>query len=111
VIPSACRAGRGGQIYALGGTTGSVGFPGTAELALVERYDPRSDTWVTGTPMGTPRGALAAAVDNSGIIFAIGGFDGISALSSVEAFTPGPVDVATGGPGGLAGAGGGSALR
>jgi hypothetical protein len=88
-----------------------VGFPGTDELALVERYDPGTDTWVTGTPMNTPRGALAAAVENSGIIFAIGGFDGTRVLSSVEAFTPGAVDVATGGPDRLAGLASGSGLR
>ena len=86
--------GRGGIIYALGGTVGSVGFPGTQELTTVEAYDPSADTWTEVTPLSTPRGALAAAVGRAGTIFAIGGFDGTSALSSVEVFTPGHLDVA-----------------
>jgi len=84
---------RGGQIYVLGGTVGSVGFPGTQVLAVAERYDPVSDTWATTAPLTTPRGALAAAVGPRGSIFAIGGYDGSRVLSSAEAFTPGPSDV------------------
>jgi Kelch motif protein len=84
--------GRGGVIYGLGGTVGSVGFPGTQELAAVEGYDPAADTWVVVAPLSTPRGALAAAVGRAGTIFAIGGFDGGSVLSSVEAFTPSHFD-------------------
>jgi len=85
--------GRGGIIYALGGTVGSVGFPGTQELTTVEAYDPSADTWTAVAPLSTPRGALAAAVGRAGTIFAIGGFDGSSALSSIEAFTPGHLDM------------------
>src|SRR5216117_1179192 len=88
--------GRGGIIYALGGTVGSVGFPGTQELATVEAYDPSADTWTAVAGLSTPRGALAAAVGRAGTIFAIGGFDGSSVLSSVEAFTPGHPDVGDG---------------
>jgi len=88
--------GRGGIIYALGGTVGSVGFPGTQELTTVEAYDPSADTWTAVAGLSTPRGALAAAVGRAGTIFAIGGFDGSSVLSSVEAFTPGHPDVGDG---------------
>lgn len=87
-------SGPGGQVYVLGGTAGSVGFPGTQILTVVERYDPVSDSWATTSPLGTPRGALAAAVGQRGTIFAIGGFDGNNVLSSVEAFTPGSSDFA-----------------
>ena len=98
-MPSARRFldavfGRGGVLYALGGTVGSVGFPGTQELTTVEAYDPSADSWMTVAPLSTPRGALAAAVGRAGTIFVIGGFDGTSVLSSVEVFTPGPLDVA-----------------
>src|SRR2546426_6136778 len=86
--------GRGGIIYALGGTVGSVGFPGTQELTTVEAYDPSADTWAAVAPLSTPRGAVAAAVGRARTIFAIGGFDGSSVLGSVEAFTPGPQDMA-----------------
>jgi len=85
--------GRGGIVYALGGTVGSVGFPGTQELTTVEAYDPSVDTWTTVAGLSTPRGALAAAVGRAGAIFAIGGFDGTSVLSSVEMFTPEHVDL------------------
>jgi len=85
--------GRGGIIYALGGTVGSVGFPGTQELTTVDAYDPTADAWTAVAPLTTPRGALAAAVGRAGTIFAIGGFDGSSVLGSVEVFTPGHPDV------------------
>jgi N-acetylneuraminic acid mutarotase len=85
--------GRGGQIYVLGGTVGSVGFPGTQILAVAERYDPVSEAWAPAPPLTTPRGALAAARGPGGTIFAIGGYDGSSVLNSVEAFTPGPSDL------------------
>ena len=91
--------GRGGIIYALGGTVGSVGFPGTQELATVEAYDPSADTWAAVAPLSTPRGAVAAAVGRARTIFAIGGFDGSSVLGSVEAFTPGSQDIAGNEPG------------
>src|SRR5437667_12125886 len=86
--------GRGGIIYALGGTVGSVGFPGTQELTTVEAYDPSADTWTAVAGLSTPRGALAAAVGRAGTIFAIGGFDGTSVIGSVEAFTPGTQEIA-----------------
>ena len=85
--------GRGGIVYALGGTVGSVGFPGTQELTTVEAYDPSVDTWTTVAGLSTPRGALAAAVGRAGTVFAIGGFDGTSVLSSVEMFTPDHLDL------------------
>src|SRR3989475_1180668 len=91
--------GRGGIIYALGGTVGSVGFPGTEELTTVEAYDPAVDAWTAVAPLSTPRGALGAAVGHAGTIFVIGGFDGSSVLSSVEAFTPGHLDVGDDGSG------------
>src|SRR2546427_4911772 len=85
--------GRGGIVYALGGTVGSVGFRGTQELTTVEAYEPSVDTWTTVAGLSTPRGALAAAVGRAGTIFAIGGFDGTSVLSSVEVFTPEHLDL------------------
>src|SRR5213594_3005572 len=85
--------GRGGIVYALGGTVRSVGFPGTQELTTVEAYDPSVDTWTTVAGVSTPRGALAAAVGRAGTIFAIGGFDGTTVLSSVKVFTPEHLDL------------------
>lgn len=85
--------GRGDILYALGGTVGSVGFPGTQELTTVEAYDPSVGTWTAVAPLSAPRGALAAAVGRAGTIFVIGGYDGSRILGSVEAFTPGHVDV------------------
>ena len=85
--------GRGGIVYALGGTVGSVGFPGTQELTTVEAYDLVADVWTAVASLSTPRGALGAAVGRAGTIFVIGGFDGSSVLSSVEEFTPGRLEM------------------
>src|SRR2546428_9542811 len=79
--------GRGGIIYALGGTVGSVGFPGTQELATVEAYDPSADTWAAVAPLSTPRGAVAAAGWRARTIFAVGGVGGPSALGPGGALT------------------------
>ena len=67
-----------GRIYVLGGNVdGGV-------TKLVESYDPATDTWSAARGMGTVRSYLcAAAIGNT--IYAIGGHDGSSLLSSVEA--------------------------
>src|SRR5207247_7716497 len=51
--------GRGGIIYALGGTVGSVGFPGMQEVTTVEAYDPSADNSTAVAGPSTPRRTLA----------------------------------------------------
>ena len=43
--------------------------------------------WTTKAPMPTPRTGLAAGVVN-GILYAVGGNDGVSFLGTVEAYDP-----------------------
>jgi N-acetylneuraminic acid mutarotase len=80
--------GQDGRIYALGGTYGITGFPGTVLFPNVEAYNPNDDTWSLVTSMPTARGALAAATDLDGTIYAIGGWDGFDVLASVLAYRP-----------------------
>ncbi|HEU4450894.1 MAG TPA: kelch repeat-containing protein [Gaiellaceae bacterium] len=58
----------GGLIYAAGGMVGETGRP----LGVLQRYDPREDSWTTLTRLPEPtRAAAAAAVD--GILYVAGG--------------------------------------
>ena len=78
----------GGLVYVIGGELLGTGtFPGPYS-ALVDIYDPATDTWTTGIPMSTPRIAPVAAVVN-GVIYVTGG-DNQSAPtpSPLEAFDP-----------------------
>src|ERR1700732_4925414 len=62
-----------GKIYVIGGRLSGafiIGFPGN--INLVQAYDPAADTWVTKTPMPTPRSGLNTASLN-GIIYVAGG--------------------------------------
>ncbi|MEO6775040.1 MAG: kelch repeat-containing protein [Kofleriaceae bacterium] len=63
----AAVAGADGKIYAIGGAASG------GESAVVEVYDPDTDSWSTRAPMPTPRSELAAVVGSDGRIYAIGG--------------------------------------
>ena len=62
-------------------------YDGSNDLALVESYNPQTNTWKEVTPMGTKRSCLAVASLN-GLLYAIGGYDGASCLNSVERYDP-----------------------
>jgi len=47
-----------------------------------------NDTWSTAAPLPTPRATLAVVTGSDGLIYAIGGFDGTNALTTVEAYAP-----------------------
>ena len=69
-----------GRIYAIGGI-GSSGL-----LAIVEEYDPSTNTWTGKASMPTARSGLSSSVVNDKI-YAIGG--GLAAyLKTVEEYTP-----------------------
>jgi subtilisin family serine protease len=70
-----------GKIYAIGGW-GESGF-----LAIVEEYDPATDTWTTRASMPAARFALGVAAASNGKIYAIGGYNG-SYLTTVEEYDP-----------------------
>ncbi|MBI3977576.1 MAG: hypothetical protein HY331_05250 [Chloroflexi bacterium] len=79
-----------GRIFAIGGWSGPV--PDNARptpLAVVEEYDPSTNTWLARTPMPTPRYTLGAAVDPDGKLYAIGGSpDNVTSVATVEEYDP-----------------------
>ena len=56
-------------------------------LFSVERYDPRTNRWNPVSPMGTRRKHLGVAVYNN-MIYAVGGRDDTTELSSAERYNP-----------------------
>jgi len=85
-----------GKIYAIGGYTGRESLGNVADTN--ERYDPKTDTWITLEPMPTARGRFAiAAYENT--IYCIGGSGGPvygSFIVENEAFSVNEVyDIAT----------------
>ena len=56
-------------------------------LFTVERYDPRTNRWTPVAPMGTRRKHLGVAVYNN-MIYAVGGRDDTTELSSAERYNP-----------------------
>ena len=70
-----------GKIYAIGGS-----LVNKEVTAIVEEYDPATDTWTRKADMPTARHGWAAAVD--GIIYAISGWDGDRCVPTVEAYNP-----------------------
>ena len=82
-----------GIIYAIGGTivTNVTEWDGDfIEVATVEAYDPRTDTWAKKIDMPTPRAGVSNSVID-GKIYAIGGVkrDKVyNALATVEVYDP-----------------------
>ena len=77
----AIAVGNDDKIYAIGGFGGSNNEP----LKSVEYFDLRTKQWRQLAKMKYARRALSAAVLADGI-YAIGGFDGGSYMSSVEKY-------------------------
>src|ERR1700687_192139 len=77
-----------GQIYVVGGSQ-ECSHIYVIGSAILEVYDPATDTWIARLSMPTPRWDLGAAA-LGGKLYAIGGWDPISqkALHTVEEFDP-----------------------
>jgi DNA-binding CsgD family transcriptional regulator len=72
----------GERIYVPGGQTAD----GSA-IDILEIYDPRQDTWTTGTPMPLPLyGYALAALEGRMVLF--GGFDGTDYSAAVFSYDP-----------------------
>jgi len=82
-------AASGGRAYVVGGELMGTGVIPGPDSALVDIYDPASNTWSAGVPLPTARKSPAAASVN-GIIYVIGGknLDAPGGLSTVEAYDP-----------------------
>lgn len=55
---------------------------GRNTVKSVEKYNPTTDTWCEVSPMLTPRRGLGAAILD-GILYVVGGSDGIAAVNQV----------------------------
>lgn len=62
---------------------GIVGFNGALRVRSVDSYDPKKDEWRPVASMEARRSTLGAAVLN-GLLYAVGGFDGTTGLSTCE---------------------------
>ncbi len=72
----------GDKIYAIGGWIKDEGAQEDNH-----RYDPKLNTWITMTSMITPVSGAGVAVINNDI-YIIGGYDGTSALKSIQIYDP-----------------------
>lgn len=81
--------GADGKVYIVGGINGPVGAGSTR--SQVYTYEPVTSTWGTAPDLTVPRHGTALALDDDGWLYALGGRNGTSGLSSNERFdtTPG----------------------
>ncbi|HKB88588.1 MAG TPA: PKD domain-containing protein [Patescibacteria group bacterium] len=77
-----------GKIYLVGGQIYPQSNPNIVAVPLVEEYDPISDTWTEKSNMNTPRRMFGIATENDGRIYAFGGINDPTILSSVESYDP-----------------------
>jgi len=68
-----------GKLYAIGGYGGE---------AMVEEYDPATDTWTARAPIPTARIGLAVVTASNGKLYAIGGYNDSGILATVEEYDP-----------------------
>lgn len=73
-------------LYAIGGHEAPSSDPTSNKLDLVERYDPKTDTWTAIAPISSCRDAVGACVLASKL-YIVGGFDG-QYLDVVERYDP-----------------------
>ena len=56
-------------------------------LSSVEIYDPATNAWKPGPPMGTPRRGCGLVV-SKGLLYVVGGSDGTQSLCTTEVYDP-----------------------
>ena len=81
--PYAARKFHRQLIYVIGGETD----PGRSMVATVEEYNPVKETWTQLKPLSNSRRGVGVSI-LEGLLYAIGGSDGLQALQLVERYNP-----------------------
>nr|CAB3260019.1 kelch-like protein 5 [Phallusia mammillata] len=76
-----------GHLYAIGGHDAPASNQMSKLSETVERYDPKIDQWMTVASMSVPRDAVGVCVLGTQL-YACGGYDGQSYLSTCETYDP-----------------------
>ncbi|XP_069469101.1 kelch-like protein 4 isoform X2 [Ambystoma mexicanum] len=74
-----------GFLYAIGGHDAPASNHCSRLSDCVERYDPKTDNWTTAAPLSVPRDAVGVCPLGDKL-YAVGGYDGNSYLSTVESY-------------------------
>ncbi|KAM5146858.1 kelch-like protein 4 [Mantella aurantiaca] len=74
-----------GFLYAVGGHDAPASNHCSRLSDCVERYDPKTDNWTTVAPLSVPRDAVGVCALGDRL-YAVGGYDGQSYLSTVESY-------------------------
>uniref|UniRef100_A0A8C7Z1U5 Kelch-like family member 4 n=1 Tax=Oryzias sinensis TaxID=183150 RepID=A0A8C7Z1U5_9TELE len=72
-------------LYAVGGHDAPASNHCSRLSDCVERYDPKTDTWTTVSSLSVPRDAVGVCLLGDRL-YAVGGYDGQSYLSTVESY-------------------------
>ncbi len=75
-----------GRIMVIGGGTGCHNTQQCTTYKTVEAYNVRSHAWSLLAPMRTSHYNFPAVLGSDGRVYALGGWNGISALATVEAY-------------------------
>ncbi|XP_060533723.1 kelch-like protein 5 [Cylas formicarius] len=76
-----------GQLYVMGGQDAAANNPTASRFDCVDRYDPTTDTWTTVSTLSGKRDAVACTLFGDKL-YAVGGYDGNTYLTNVEAYDP-----------------------
>jgi N-acetylneuraminic acid mutarotase len=74
-----------GKIFVIGGHSSTTPVH---DLARVDVYDPSTDAWAPLLSMPTPRSFLGATFGPGGLIYAVGGRQGLAFMATAEAYDP-----------------------
>uniref|UniRef100_A0AAV2MJH0 BTB domain-containing protein n=1 Tax=Knipowitschia caucasica TaxID=637954 RepID=A0AAV2MJH0_KNICA len=72
-------------LYAVGGHDAPASNHCSRLSDCVERYDPKTDTWTTVSPLSVPRDAVGVCLLGDRL-YVVGGYDGQSYLNTVESY-------------------------
>ncbi|XP_055014873.1 kelch-like protein 4 isoform X1 [Boleophthalmus pectinirostris] len=72
-------------LYAVGGHDAPASNHCSRLSDCVERYDPKTDTWTTVSPLSVPRDAVGVCLLGDRL-YAVGGYDGQCYLNTVESY-------------------------